>query len=300
MAFPTGTVFDQYEPAINWLREKLSNATRYPLLNQYTLTKLEQELANNCAGWVTRSLGYLLPSMVLSVDRWRDHGHEPLALLDRLERGLAFNQGNAQEVGNLTGNFWDPQMSSTTVMQLMVTASLMDRARPGLLHPVAGNRPDLSITPHGRSVGIEVTARNYLQDIRTLEGDWIDWQRAEEDFNHLWRARIQPKQQDYDCSAPIVLVVWDCNQYGEVHHFVTEPEPGGVVRSFCDLLHIHEPDCTPFSAIVYLPYVKEPHVTLCDGLTHGKRLTDNEAGMLRDLFSVNPAVENGFLPPEAM
>lgn len=299
MPFPTGTDFDRHEPAIQWLRAALGT-DRYPLLRRRALPKLEAALEANFAPWIARWEGYLIPSLVLAVTRWRHHGHAPHALLGRLEKGLEFNQANAAELGNLTGNIWDPQLSSTTIMQLMVTASLLESVPRALLDPVTADRPDLWATIDGRRVGIEITCRNHLEDLRQAEGGTIDWKLAAEDFAALWRRPISRKLDDYTGDFPIVLVVWDCHILGDVYNFVNEEDPGGTLRSFCDLLHLHEPDCSPLSAIVYLPYVKAPHVVLCDGLTRGMCLTTNEAAGLRKLFEVNPALENGFLPPEEL
>lgn len=309
MPFPTNTQFDRYQPGIEWLLTALADGDRYPMLREHALPRLQRDLDDIQARWVHRSAarwedgddranGYLVPCLVLSAHRWLEVGHEPFALLDRLERGLSFNASNPQEVGYLTGNFWDPQLSASIIMQQMVTASLQDRAPAGTLAPVTGDRPDLWVRLEHRQVGIEVTSRNLLEDLRLDLGRSIDWQRAARDFAHLWR-RIEDKRGDYDGSYPIVLVLWDCRTTGDVYHFMSAANPAGA-RSFCDLLHMHAPDCSPLSAIIYLPYLDHPQITLCDGLSSGPRLTPNEVLGLRRLFDTNAAVENGFLPPQEM
>jgi hypothetical protein len=298
MPFPTGTEFDRFQGAIEWLVAALGHPTNYPMLKRTVLPKLLESLAENFSTWVERGMGYLLPSLVLAVHRYQQHRRAPDGLITRLERGLDFYRGNGREVRDLTGNFWDPQMSSTLIMQLMVTASLLGRTAPGVLKPVRGFRPDLWIAPDGRDVGLEVTSRNALADLTLAEAGSVDWQRAEDDFNALWRGPIANKIGGYDGSFPVVLVVWDCHILGDVHSFITEPDPGGVLRSFCDLLAIHHPDCSPFSGIVYLPYIEPPQIALFDGMTRGQTLTPNEAAALRRAFDVNPAADTGFLPPE--
>jgi hypothetical protein len=245
--------------------------------------------------------------LVLAVERWKRHGKVPDVLLQRLEKGLGFNQGNAQELGNLTSpNFWDPILSSSILMQLMVTASLMDTAPAGTVHPVTGNRPDLWITVAGRRIGLEVTSRNHDFDTRrdinqnSLPGDSVDYQRAEEDFLDLWNGHIAGKLPDYDGSYPVVLVVWDCNLIGDIGEFLENRLDSEHPHNFGDLLAIHRPNCSPLSAILYLRYVDEPDLSLCNGLSAGQMLSEAEADGIRRLISVNPSAQNGFLPPEEL
>jgi hypothetical protein len=163
---------------------------------------------------------------------------------------------------------------------------------------VAQHRPDLWVTIDGRDVGIEITSRNVLRDLREGGGGWGDLQEAADDFRDLWNGPVAGKQADYDGSFPIVLVLWDCEMYHDVFDFVTRPGLDGIQRSFCDLLEIHRPDCTPFSAIVYLPYIDPPQIVLCNGRSRGVMLKENEAAGFHRLFEVNPVSEQGFLPPE--
>jgi hypothetical protein len=165
---------------------------------------------------------------------------------------------------------------------------------------VTGNRPDLWVSLDSRDVGIEITSRNMLRDLRNEPGGSIDYLRAEEDFRKLWNGPIASKKADYDGSFPIVLVFWDCEVFGDVYFFVTEEGLDGKERTFRDLLAIHRADCSPFSAIVYLPYVESPNVVICDGISSGKLLTSKEAAGIHRLFSVNPVTEQGFLPPGSL
>lgn len=306
MGFQTGTFYDRHEEAIRWLLDALADARRYPILAQRVRPRLLEALDDNLVRWVRRAANHEIPALVLSVSRWQRHRRGPDVLLDRLEKGLRFNQGNAQELGNLTSpNFWDPVLSASILMQLMVTASLLDTTPAGTLRPVAGNRPDLWVAVDGREIGLEVTSRSHDFDTRreidrgTLPAVSVDDQRAEEDFRDLWDGHIAGKLRDYDGTYPIVLIVWDCNQLGDIGEFL-ENRLDGRRRTFRDLLEIHMQDCTPLSAILYLRYVDAPDLALSDGLSTGPMLTAPEAAGLRRLFAVNPAAQNGFLPPEEL
>lgn len=296
---PPGEEFRHLRAEIDWLRQALADRARYPILSERVLPRLQRDLDEGLRRWSRRGGGYLFPPIVLSVDRWRAQGADPRLLLDRLETGLRFNQGNRAELGNLTGNFWDPQLAASTQMQLLVTASLLQRTGPDQLKPVTQHRPDLWVSLDGRDVGIEITSRNVLRDLRQEGGGWGDPQEAADDFWDLWNGPVASKQADYDGSFPIVLVLWDCEMYRDVYDFVTRPGLDGIQRSFYDLLDIHRPDCTPFSAIVYLPYINPPQIALCNGRGRGMTLTDNEAAGFYRLFDVNPVSEQGFLPPQA-
>lgn len=306
MAFPTRTFYDDYADAILWLLDALTDTHRYPLLGHRVRPRLQQALDENFARWVRRAANHEIPALVLSVSRWQRHDRVPDVLLDRVEKGLSFNQGNAQELGNLTSpNFWDPVFSASILMQLMVTASLLDTAPAGSVKPVTGNRPDLWVAIDGREIGLEVTSRSHdFATRREIDHDnlpavSVDYMRAEDDFRDLWDGHIAHKLPDYDGTYPIVLIVWDCNQLGDIGEFLESRLDGGR-RTFRNLLDIHRPNCTPLSAILYLRYVDTPDLASCDGLSTGPMLTAAEAAGLRRLFTVNPAAQNGFLPQEEM
>jgi hypothetical protein len=171
--------------------------------------------------------------------------------------------------------------------------------------PVEGNRPDLWLQAGNRQIGLEVTSRNIRYEVAAqldrgeVRAGVIDDQRAQEDFDALWIDTIQHKLADFDGSFAVVLIVWDCNVLGDVNHFVTEDvHDGGSQRSFADLLAIHQPNCSPLSAILYLPYLALPQLALCNSYTTGPILTESEVTNLGLCFRANPARESGFLPPE--
>src|SRR5689334_17289729 len=128
MPFPSGTMYDDYRTAIEWLLDSLDDAARYPILKVKARPRLTSALAENFASWVRYAPSQEIPSVVLGVHRWLRHRGDPKQFLDRIEGALTFNAGNTQELGNLTGNLFHPIRSSDSVIQCLTTMSLKHRA----------------------------------------------------------------------------------------------------------------------------------------------------------------------------
>jgi hypothetical protein len=300
MPFPSGTFYDRNQAAIVWLLDAFNDGARYPHLKARARPKLEAAVDESFATWVGQAPHEEIPSIVLAAQRWRRHNREPRLFLDRIERALALNAGNAQELGNLTGNMFHPTKSSDLVIQCLTTVTMQDRAGLNVV-PVPGPRPDIACRLTNRTVGFEVTSRNMTADEREAlargemaAGSVDDY--AEDDFNDLWERAVTRKLTQYDSTAPIVLVVWDT----ALKDLSMVLDDSIFECTFQQILDRLQPNCTPMSAFVILPYTGKPHVGLPGRLSSGVPLTNAEVKELKRLFEVNPAVECGFWPPEEL
>jgi hypothetical protein len=69
MPFPSGTMYDDYQTAIDWLLSTLDDGARYPILKAKARPKLPAAIAENFASWVRYAPSKETPSIVLGVHR---------------------------------------------------------------------------------------------------------------------------------------------------------------------------------------------------------------------------------------
>ena len=283
--------WDRVRNACKWLA---ANSAEHTVFSERVLPRLQVAVDEDFATWKSQAIGDECPALVMSVIRHLDRGKDPSILLAAIEKALAFYSPNNNELRQIAPMLASMNQSHHIILQCLVAAQALAELGPGRVEPPTGDRPDLIIRPQERDVFLEVTSHNISRDDRRgiasgrLPASGVD-PFGGDTFREI-ESRIRQKADQYGSDIPVVLVL---DEFDIVDDLLLVLED----KSFQDLLKHHGTDCTPLSALAFLPYHEPPEVIfLPPELSRGLELTAAEQYLISKVFSQNALSQYGLWP----